>query len=69
MAESARAKLIAIAEHDADRRTRLAAERAIEKLDQNAPSAGDLAKLRKEIDALRKRNVELENRLIKLEAK
>jgi aminopeptidase N len=69
LAESARAKLIAIAEHDADRRTRLAAESAIKKLDQNAPSKGDIAKLRKELDALRKRNVELENRLKKLEAK
>ena len=69
LAESARAKLLAIAEHDADRRTRLAAESAIEKLDQNAPFKGDLAKLRKELEALRKRNAELENRLKKLEAK
>jgi aminopeptidase N len=69
MAESARAKLTAIAEHDADRRTRLAAESAIKKLDQNAPSTGDLAKLRKELEALRKKNTELENRLKKLEAK
>jgi aminopeptidase N len=69
LAESVRAKLTAIAEHDADRRTRLAAESAIKKLDQNAPSTGDLAKLRKELEALRKRNTELENRLKKLEAK
>jgi aminopeptidase N len=69
LAESARSRLSALAEHDADRRTRMAAEAAIEKIGRNTPTASDFSKLRKQIEDLRKRNGELENRLLKLESK
>lgn len=63
------AVLESLAEHDPDERVRVAAADAAKQLAADAPAEKELDRLRGELDQLRSRNSELEDRLLKLEAK
>jgi aminopeptidase N len=68
-AKPAREVLATLAEHEPDRRVRAAAEAALKKLDAGNSSSEAVSKLRGELGVLQKRNKELADRLLKLEAK
>jgi len=62
-------RLEALADHDGDGRVRNAARAAADRLKQGDAAPDELKRLQKETDDLRNRNRELEERLLKLEAK
>jgi len=61
--------LKSLAEHDPDERVRVAAHEAAKQLVADNPASQELERLRGELDRLTTRNSELEDRLLKLEAK
>lgn len=61
--------LQSLAAHDPDERVRVAAAEAAKQIAAQSPAQNELGRLRGEIDDLTKRNRELEDRLLKLEAK
>ncbi len=69
MAQSLQPKIAAMSEHDADRRVRIAAVAALEKLQSTSVVEKEVSRLRSELKTLRKKNDELEKRLQKLESK
>jgi aminopeptidase N len=65
----AMALLRSLAQHDPDDRVRSAAADAVKQLVADNPAADELGRLRTEIEDLERRNRELEDRLLQLEAK
>jgi aminopeptidase N len=68
-ASAAESRLEQLAESDPYDATRDAAGKALEKIRTSEPGDSELARLRREVEDARKRNRELEQRLLKLESK
>jgi aminopeptidase N len=69
LAQPALTRLEALAQQDAEQRVRAAAETAVTAIRERRPPQADLKATRDELDQLRRRNEELEERLLRLEAR
>ena len=68
-AKAAEDVVASLAEHDPEGRVRVAAQAALKAMQTEKPASAELDRLRGELEALRKRNRDLADRLKKLEAK